>query len=472
MWIAVDKVCGLISQKAETKMDRTLPTLALGCTLICFNAAAAVVSEADAVAAISREDFAAASSAYKQLVDADPTSVALRLEFANALKNDRQWERAISEYRKVLKLHPKNAEALLGIGSVRRCQGNIAAAKRTYEQVVALAPHESSGMQGLAATYALDHDFANAEKLYEQAERMWPGDSGVQQAAYDFRRQRNPRIYLFWETDLSFETRQGGAIMPFAGREEIGAEYQEENSFFVPRLGNSRLWIYKRKDEKIFYTHYFGIDNMFDASARHSVYQYQVPDSALGFTSIDTYQEYRARYTVPLVQGQVFSVRYTLRPTILKLSQGTFTAHKVEVELNSRWTPTFSTLLKGGWLRDLDSNATSTSQLTDRSLVNVGFQWDATNHLSLGAKHITNPDLDNTMNSTSIAEASYTLTGTWSLLGRYRVDDYKSGTNQRGYYLAARFVPNSNWWSEFGLKHVDRGDANGYYGLASISYRF
>lgn len=459
----------VIHHRVAKQMNRTLATLALGCAVVCFAAVAHADMEDDAAAAVRRGDFAAAASAYEQLVADNPTSVALRLELANALEKDHQWDRAVAEYETVLKRQPRNVEALLAIGTLRRWQGNIGEAKRTYEQMRVLTPEEPRGLLGLAATYALDHDFVSAEKYYEQAETMWPGDSGVQRAAYDFRRQRNPRLYFFWESDLSFEAHQAGAILPFGAREEIGAEFQDETSL-APQLGNAK--IYTRRDQKIFYTHYFGRNNMLDVSARTSVYQYHVPDSLLGYASIDTYEEYRARYTVPLTQEQVFSVRYTIRPTTLKLSQDSFNAHKVETELNSRWKPAFSTLLGIGWLRDLDSNATTASQLTDRSLAKVGFQWDATGRLSLGAKYITNPDLDNSMNATAIAEGSYSLTDSWSVLGRYRTDDYKTGADQTSYYLAVRFVPNSNWWSEIGLKYAARGSASGNYGLASVSYRF
>jgi len=451
------------------QMNRTLATFTLGCAMVCSTTAATADTEDDAASAVRRGDFAAAASAYEQLVENNPTSLTLRLELASALAKNRQWERAIGEYETVLKRHPNNTEALLGIGTVRRWQGNIAEAKDTYQQVRTVAPQEAGGLLGLAATYALDHDLASADKYYEQAAKLWPGDSSVQQAAYDFRRQRNPRLYMFWETDLSFESRQAGAILPFGAREEIGAEYQDETSI-APQLGNSK--IYTRRDQKLFYTHYFGLNRMLDVSARTSAYQYYVPDSSLGYASIDTYEEYRVRYTVPLSQQQIFAIRYTIRPTILRVSRASFNAHKVEAELNTRWSPAFSTLLGAGWLRDLDSNATSTSQLTNRSLVKVGFQWDATSRLNLGAKYITNPDLDNSMKATSIAEAGYSLTDTWSVLGRYRADEFKTGFNQTGYYLAARYVPNSHWWSEVGVKYAKRGSASGNYGLASVSYRF
>lgn len=453
-------------------MNMALPRFALSCAMLCLGTAAFADMEEDAAEAVRRGNFAAAVSAYEQLVERNPTSVTLHLELADALAKNRQWERAIEEYKAVLRLRPESTEALLGIGTVRRWQGNIAEARVTYERVIALSPQNPAGLQGLAATYALDHDFASAERIHEQSKKLWPEDSGVQQAAYDFHRQRNPQVYFLRETDLSFETRQSGAIVPFGAREEIGAEYQDGSSFFVPQVDGDKILIYTRSDKKIFYTHYFGINDTLDLSVRSSAYQYYVPDAALGFSSIGSYDEFRARYTMPLTQEQVFAVRYTMRPTTLKLSQDSFTAHKLEVDLTSRWTPRLSTSIGGGLLRDLDSNATTTSHLTDRNLVKVGFQWDATNRLSLGAKYITNPDLDNTMNATSIAEASYSFTDTWSALGRYRVDQYKTGADQTGEYLAARFTPDSHWWSEFGVKYASRGTVSGNYGLVSISFHF
>lgn len=451
------------------QMNRTITNLTLGCAILCFNSAAYAATEQDAAAAARRGDFAAAAVSYEQLVAMNPTSVALRLELADALAKNRQWNRAVSEYEAILNLQPENTEAVLGIGTVHRWQGNTGKAKRAYEKARALAPQNPDGSLGLAATYVLDHDYVSADELYAKAEQTWPKDRGVQQAVNGFRSLRKPRLYLFWENDLSFETRQIGAIAPFGSREEIGAELQEENRFTV---GPVNTKIYSRNDKKLFYTHYFGLNHMLDFSARASQYQYNVPNTALEYASIDTYQEYRGRYTMQLKPEHVFAVRYTLRPTKLKLSQSSFTAHKIEAEFNSQWYPRFSTMLGGGWLRDLDSNATSVSQLTDRSLVKLGFQWDKTNRLSLGAKYITNPDLDNSLNSTIIGEGSYSLTDTWSALGRYRTDDYKAGSDQTSFYVGARFVPDNHWWSEFGLKHAERGTARGNYGLASIIYRW
>lgn len=389
------------------------------------------------------------------------------MEYADSLAKDRQWNQAIREFEAILKTQPNNVEALLGIATVRRWQGNLPEARRYNEQARTLAPQNADAQLGLAASYALDHNFEYAGTHYAQIAKSFPKDAGAQQAVYNFQRQRNPRIYAFLENDLSFEARQYGVVAPFASREEIGAELQEETSI-APNLGN--LKIFTRNDKRIFYTHHFGLNHMFDFSARTSEYNYNV--TVTSYTSIDTYREYRFRYTVPLTPDQTLAVRYTPRPTTLKLSQETFTAHKIEAEVNSRWTPRVTTLIGSGWLRELDSNATSTAQLTDRALVRLGMQLDITNKLTAGAKFITNPDLDNSINSTRIAEGSYSLDDTWSALARLREDDHKIGSGQTSYYMGARFVPNSHWWSEFGLKYVTRGANSGTYGLASISYRF
>ena len=290
-------------------MNQTIKTIVLACFITFFHLPAQAVSEQEAASADRRGDFSVAAEAYKQLVALNPSSAALRLKYADVLAKNREWNAAINEYETMLKLHPNNTEAVLGIATVRRWQGNIREAKRANEQARLLSPTHSDPVLGLAATYALDHDFDNAGKLYSQAVTTWPADTGVKHAAYIFQRQRNPRLYLFWENDLSFESRQAGVNIPFGGREEIGVEYQDETSI-APALGNAR--IYTRSDKKAFYTHYFGLNHMLDFSARTSEYQYNV--TIASYTGIDTYQEYRFRYTVPLMlKGKNRCLEFFLR---------------------------------------------------------------------------------------------------------------------------------------------------------------
>jgi len=429
-------------------------------------APALAVTEQEAVRMTREGDFAQAAAAYRALLAQKPQSVPLRLALADALAKDLQWDSAIEEYEAVLRISPNNVEALRGIGKIRRWQGHIEQSKQAYLQAQSLARGDPEPVLGLAAVQALDHNFAEARQLYGEAAEKWPQDGDVRQALYDFVRQTNPRVYLFYEGDLSFTTKQAGLAAPFLSREEIGVDYQKEESF----QSDTRDRTYVRTDHKLLYTHFFGFNHAVDASVRQSRYTYDQPVTA--FSAIDRFDEYRVRYTVPIVPEQIVAVRYTARPTTLKTSGQDFLSHKIEAEITSQWTPRFQTLLGTGWLRDLDANATSTSDMRNNALAKAGFQAVLSSRWQISAKYITNPDLDNTVNNTRLLQADYNYSDVYSALARVRYDDYKQGADQTAYYVGVRIVPNSHLWSEVGAKYVKRGSNNGTYPLVSLVWRF
>lgn len=425
----------------------------------------AETTEQAAARLIEAERFHDAATTLRALVARQPGSIQLRLKLADALARDRQWETAIGEYQAVLARQPANAEALRGLGQVRRWQGHLPEARQAYEKARAAVPNDPEAQLGLAATYRLDHDFPAAQRLYDEARRKWPNDNDVRQAAYGFARERNPRVYLFLEDDLSFQTRQLGASAPFGAREELGFERQSEKRLQY----QTGAEIYSRADSKLVYTHFFGLNHSLDADLRHAAYDYVSP--ATGFSAIDDFQEYRVRYTFPLAPEQVVAIRYSARPTNL-VNSLKFTAHKIEVQITSQWAPRLQTMFGTGWLRDLDENATSTQDIKTNGLVRAGIQVDVTNRFQASGKYITNPDLDNTVNDTMLLEAGYTYSDTISGLARYRADNYKQGNDQTSLYFGLRYVPNSHFWSEFGIKRVERGGYSSIDPLVSLVYRF
>jgi tetratricopeptide (TPR) repeat protein len=442
-------------------VNRLSPAAAL--LLISMSAAAVTEQEAAQLGRAGRH--AEAAEAWRALLARQPESARLRLELADALAKDRQWDAAAVEYEAVLRRQPNNGEALRGLGTVRRWQGRTGDARRAYEKARAVEPGSADAALGLAATYELDHDYQVAQRLYSEAAKQWPKDEDVQQAAANFRHRASPRAYLFYEDDLSFETKQAGVAIPFGAREELGVELQREMSFFY-RTGDTS---YTRDDAKLLYTHFFALNHSIDASARHSSYDY--PRQPTDFSAIDSYDEYRVRYTHPFVPEQVGALRYTARPTEL-LAGDDFVAHKLEAELRSAWSPRLRTLAGTGWLRDLDDNATRASDLRTTTLLKLGIEGDPINELTLSARYITNPDLDNTIDDTTILQASYDFAGGVSGLFRYKLDDYKTGDDQNSYYVGARYVPTVRFWSELGIKRVERGPESGTYPLVSVVYTF
>ncbi len=452
-------------------MHRLRSPWILATLLISLIAPAVAATEQDAARRMQRGEFAEAAQAYAALVQQNPNSLRLRLELADALAKDRQWEQAIAAYQAVLKLAPNNTEAQLGLGTVHRWRGHLPAARRAYDQARTLAPNDPAGTLGLAAVATLDHEYRGAQAFYDQAERRWPEQGEVQQAAYDFRRQAHASLHLYYEDDLSFRTESGGVTLPLFAREELAAEYQKETRFQYLTGTES----YNRTDKKIRYTHFFGLNHTLDVDMRASEYEYPSPPTPLppAFSAaIDTFQEYRVRYTLPVTPEQRIVVRYSARPTTLLNTLEKFTAHKIEADLVSQWLPRLQTLIGTGWLRDLDSNALNVDDLSNEALLKLGFQYDLTNRLDISARFITNPDLDSSVNSTTLVQAGYNFTGSLALLVRGRFDDYKTGDDQNAAYAAVRFTPNSHLWSEAGVKYVQRGSESGFYPLVSAVWHF
>jgi hypothetical protein len=341
----------------------------------------------------------------------------------------------------------------------------VGEARSAYAQARRAAPNDPAGTLGLAATETLDHDFRTVQSLYDEAARQWPQDAEVRQARYDFARQRNPRVHVYYEDDLSFELRSGGVTVPLYAREELGAEYLKETRLYY--LTGTET--YSRADSKLLYTHFFGSNHTLELQARFSEYDY--PATPAVFSAIDRFQEYRVRYAVPIVPEQVVAVRYTLRPTTLINGQD-FNAHKLEAELASQWLPRLQTVIGTGWLHDLDSNAAGLSDMTDETLLKLGLQYDITNRLGLTARYITNPELDSSIDSATAVQLAYSFTERLTLMAREQFDDYRFGDDQVTSYVALRYVPLAHLWTEAGAKYVKRGTESGFYPLLSVVWRF
>jgi len=465
---------------------RLRPAVFVALVLLTSTAPAATEQEAARLAAEGR--FDAAAAAYQPLVAASPQSVRLRLAFADALSKDRRWDEALAEYERVLRLAPGNAEALSSIGTVRRWQGHIGESLQAFERLRVAAPKDSAPVLGLAGTYAQDHDYARALSLYDEAASRWPAERTAQDERYDFMRQVHPRAYVYFEDDLSFQTRIAGAAAPFGAREEIGYERQQELRFFVcdpnlcptpgPTSPSNGQRTFTRNDNRVTYTHFFGFNNTLEASLRNSTFVYEpaaTPAQTPGqlTTAIRSFDEIRLRYAHPFTPEQVASFRYTARPTTLYFGE-TFTSHKVEGEVQSQWTPRLQTTLGSGLLHDLrDTPApTSTADTSNQVLWKLGAQYTINERADISARYITNPDLDSSIYNTKIVQGGYTFNDMYSGIARLRKDDYKTGNDQTSYYAGVRITPSSHLWTEFGVKYVQRGANSDFFALASVIVRF
>jgi tetratricopeptide (TPR) repeat protein len=381
-------------------------------------------------------------------------------EKADQKIQDFRWNAALQVYRDELARNPNNADAWRGIGRILRWQGHLDESRQAYEKAAALEPDNANAALGITSTYFLNHDFKQAAAGYASAQERWPKDEDVQQAAYDFAREKNPRIYARYERDLTFRTETYGAGFPLLSREDIQLEDVKDES-----LGQ-----YIRKDKKATFTHYFALNNFLEFRYRRSNYSYFAP--VTDFSAIDWFDEYRLRYTYPFTPEQVGTVTYTFRPTTLKTTQQSYDSTKFEFELHSQWSPRFGTLVGAGQLRELNGDPSTTSDLRNTSLVKAGVEYMLTQRAQATATYITNPDLDNSIRSKSLFLLSYQWRDNLSSLLRYRYDDYKTGGSQRIYSLALRYTPDAHVWMEFGVLSASRAGRSGVYPQATLIYKF
>lgn len=384
-------------------------------------------------------------------------SIAERID---PLIRDYRWDEAIASYRTALDRNENDAESWRGLGRVLRWQGRLLESRQAYQRAVALEPDDVEASLGIAASYRYDRDYGRARGAYDAVLKKWPTDADARQEEFQFTRDANPRLHVFYEDDLSFRAHQIGVGIPFGAREEVYFERGEEE----------RPNAYVRTDLKGAYQHHFGVNHVAEFSIREADYEY--PRAITDFAAIDDFVEYRLRYSRPVRPEHVATVRYTYRPTTLQVSGDEFVSHKLEADVRSQWTPRLAVTLGTGVLRDLDGSAQNVSDQRTTALVRAAVDYALTIRTQLSAGYITNPDLDNTIDSTRLLAVSYQWTEAWSSLLRYRFDDYKEGADQEAWYAGARFAPGGHLWAEAGIKTASRGDRNGTYPLVSVIYRF
>jgi class 3 adenylate cyclase/cytochrome c-type biogenesis protein CcmH/NrfG len=111
-----------------------------------------------------------------------PEDMDVRLSYASMLGFDRNFNAALSEYRKVLEREPKNLEALIGVARVTSWQENHPAALALYDDVLRQHPDNYDALVGKAFTLLWIGRKAEALPLFRQAAERNPQDAEVANA--------------------------------------------------------------------------------------------------------------------------------------------------------------------------------------------------------------------------------------------------------------------------------------------------
>jgi Tfp pilus assembly protein PilF len=99
---------------------------------------------------------------------ADPATVQERLQRANGLKNEGQYDEAITAFRAILEIDPHLADAHLGLGLSYLFTGMFDESIEELKLAVACQPESAEGRLHLAKTYTMLGMFDEARVEFEQ----------------------------------------------------------------------------------------------------------------------------------------------------------------------------------------------------------------------------------------------------------------------------------------------------------------
>lgn len=116
----------------------------------------------------------AARACFSRASQRNPRHPGLRLNFANFLANEREWESASNEYRVLLQIRPQNVPALISLWGVLLETGNILAAKQALDCAGKLAPRSAAAHFNLANVLTAMHRVFDSAEHYGEASRPKP----------------------------------------------------------------------------------------------------------------------------------------------------------------------------------------------------------------------------------------------------------------------------------------------------------
>lgn len=96
------------------------------------------------------------------------------VRLAEATRQGGDLSAAANLYQQVLKRHPENMDARLGLAQTLMASGEVERARLTYAEGVKLAPQSMEPLLGLARIAVMRRDLEQADTLFTQAQKLAP----------------------------------------------------------------------------------------------------------------------------------------------------------------------------------------------------------------------------------------------------------------------------------------------------------
>jgi len=129
-------------------------------------------------AALALDEQMTARVHLEKAVAANPSDLAAQLVLADILARQRDYAEAVSTYRKITQLDPKNAGAFYGLGTILYKQTQFKESAEALENAIALGYPDASALLDLGGAYEAVPDFAKAAAAYEKSIALGTADAG------------------------------------------------------------------------------------------------------------------------------------------------------------------------------------------------------------------------------------------------------------------------------------------------------
>ena len=125
-------------------------------------------------------DSAAVIKQMQEMAAQNPQDVGIRLNLANFLYDQKQYNQAIEWYQRALELDPKNVNARTDLGTAYFYSGRPKDALREYDKSLAIDPKHEPTLQNIIVVN-LDgtHDIAAAQKAWDRLHGLNPNNSAL-----------------------------------------------------------------------------------------------------------------------------------------------------------------------------------------------------------------------------------------------------------------------------------------------------
>ncbi len=138
--------------------------------------------------ALDRGDAAVARASLERLVARAPRASAVHNRLGLALELDGELVRAEEAFRESIRLHRRNADALVNLGRLLAARGELGPAASTYTSAITLAPGGSDGHLGRGLVHLVAGRLDDARRDLERAHELDAEDDAVLVALGDLAR--------------------------------------------------------------------------------------------------------------------------------------------------------------------------------------------------------------------------------------------------------------------------------------------